>query len=258
MGNGRLDCGRLNDRSVRLGIQQLISQHLYDGVYRLFTSSGFSALRYRAPLLFHPIKITFADIVGWDALKLFEGQSFLVLFISSMLICIPLAFYYQEANKFLNEVGLSNATNKMTIGQISETAFMLAIPLFFRRFGIKTMLFIGMGAWVARYLFFNFGNAGDLVTFLYLGIALHGICYDFFFVTGQIYTEKRAGEGRQVGRAGNDYARHLRCRNVYWILGCRSDYKNTIKQQKVTTGYRFGWCLLGLLSPGDDNLRGIL
>ncbi len=147
-------------------------------------------------------KINFADIVGWDALKLLKDRSFLVFFISSMLICIPLAFYYQEANKFLNEVGLANAASKMTIGQISETVFMLLIPLFFRRFGIKTMLLIGMGAWVARYLFFSFGDAGDLVSFLYLGIALHGICYDFFFVTGQIYTEKRAGEGVKSAAQG--------------------------------------------------------
>lgn len=147
-------------------------------------------------------KINFADIVGWNALKLLKDRSFLVFFISSMLICIPLAFYYQEANKFLNEVGLANAASKMTIGQISETVFMLLIPLFFRRFGIKTMLLIGMGAWVARYLFFSFGDAGDLVSFLYLGIALHGICYDFFFVTGQIYTEKRAGEGAKSAAQG--------------------------------------------------------
>lgn len=147
-------------------------------------------------------KITFADIIGWDALKLLKDRSFLVFFISSMLICIPLAFYYQEANKFLNEVGLANAASKMTIGQVSETVFMLLIPLFFRRFGIKTMLLIGMGAWVARYVFFSFGDADGLVAFLYLGIALHGICYDFFFVTGQIYTEKRAGEGSKSAAQG--------------------------------------------------------
>lgn len=147
-------------------------------------------------------KITIADIVGWEALKLLKDRSFLVFFISSMLICIPLAFYYQEANKYLNEVGLANAAGKMTIGQISETLFMVLIPLFFRRFGIKTMLLIGMGAWVARYLFFSFGDANDLVAFLYIGIALHGICYDFFFVTGQIYTEKRAGEGSKSAAQG--------------------------------------------------------
>lgn len=147
-------------------------------------------------------KITFADIIGWDAIKLLKDRSFLVFFISSMLICIPLAFYYQEANKYLNEVGLANAASKMTIGQISEALFMVLIPLFFRRFGIKTMLLIGMGAWVARYLFFSFGDATDLVSFLYIGIALHGICYDFFFVTGQIYTEKRAGEGSKSAAQG--------------------------------------------------------
>lgn len=147
-------------------------------------------------------KITIADIVGWEALKLLKDRSFLVFFISSMLICIPLAFYYQEANKYLNEVGLANAAGKMTIGQISETLFMVLIPLFFRRFGIKTMLLIGMCAWVARYIFFGFGDANDLVAFLYIGIALHGICYDFFFVTGQIYTEKRAGEGSKSAAQG--------------------------------------------------------
>jgi len=147
-------------------------------------------------------KITIGDIVGWEALKLLKDRSFLVFFISSMLICIPLAFYYQEANKYLNEVGLANAAGKMTIGQISETLFMVLIPLFFRRFGIKTMLLIGMGAWVARYVFFSFGDANDLVAFLYIGIALHGICYDFFFVTGQIYTEKRAGEGSKSAAQG--------------------------------------------------------
>jgi len=147
-------------------------------------------------------KITISDIVGWEALKLLKDRSFLVFFISSMLICIPLAFYYQEANKYLNEVGLANAAGKMTIGQISETLFMVLIPLFFRRFGIKTMLLIGMGAWVARYVFFSFGDANDLVAFLYIGIALHGICYDFFFVTGQIYTEKRAGEGSKSAAQG--------------------------------------------------------
>lgn len=147
-------------------------------------------------------QITIADIVGWEALKLLKDRSFLVFFIASMLICIPLAFYYQEANKYLNEVGLANAAGKMTIGQISETLFMILIPLFFRRFGIKTMLLIGMGAWVARYLFFSFGDANDFVAFLYIGIALHGICYDFFFVTGQIYTEKRAGEGSKSAAQG--------------------------------------------------------
>lgn len=146
--------------------------------------------------------VSISDIIGLEALKLLKDRNFLVFFISSMLICIPLAFYYQEANKFLNEINLANAAGKMTLGQISETLFMILMPFFFRRFGIKTMLLIGMGAWIARYAFFSFGNTESLVSFLYLGILLHGICYDFFFVTGQIYTEKRAGEGTKSAAQG--------------------------------------------------------
>ena len=147
-------------------------------------------------------KLSLSDIAGLGALKLLKDRNFFVFFVSSMLICIPLAFYYQEANKFLNEIDFANAAGKMTLGQLSETVFMLLMPLFFRRFGIKTMLLIGMGAWVLRYVLFSFGNVDSLVSFLYLGILLHGICYDFFFVTGQIYTEKRAGEGIKSAAQG--------------------------------------------------------
>jgi len=147
-------------------------------------------------------KVTFGDIIGLDALKLLKERSFLIFFLSSMLICIPLAFYYQEANKFLNEINLENAASKMTLGQASETLFMILIPFFFTRLGVKKMLLIGMAAWVLRYLLFGFGNTDSLVSFLYLGILLHGICYDFFFVTGQIYTDKRAGEQFKASAQG--------------------------------------------------------
>jgi len=139
-------------------------------------------------------KASFGEIVGLDALGLLKDKNFLIFFLASMLICIPLAFYYQETNIFLNEVGVQNAAGKMTMGQMSETIFLFLMPLFFLRLGVKKMLLIGMLAWVIRYLCFGFGDAGSGVMLLYAGIILHGICYDFFFVTGQIYTDQRAGD----------------------------------------------------------------
>ncbi|MET6989683.1 MFS transporter [Sediminicola arcticus] len=138
-------------------------------------------------------KISISAILGLDALKLLKDRNFLVFFISSILICIPLAFYYQNANPFLSEIGMDNPTGKMTIGQVSEVLFMLLLPYFFKKFGFKKTLIAGMLAWTIRYLLFAYGNAGDLAFMLIIGIALHGICYDFFFVSGQIYTDSKAG-----------------------------------------------------------------
>lgn len=139
-------------------------------------------------------KTSFGEIIGLEAIGLLKNKNFLVFFISSLLICIPLAFYYQHANVFLNELQVSKAAAKMSLGQISETLFMFSMPFFFSRFGVKKMLLFGMAAWVLRYVLFGFGNADSGMWMLYLGIILHGICYDFFFVTGQIYTDKIAGE----------------------------------------------------------------
>jgi nucleoside transporter len=138
-------------------------------------------------------KITVSDILGLEAIGLLKNKNFLVFFVSSILICIPLAFYYQNANPFLSEIGMGNPTAKMAIGQGSEVLFMLLLPVFFIRFGFKKTLIAGMLAWTVRYLLFAYGNAGDLSFMLLLGIALHGICYDFFFVSGQIYTDSKAG-----------------------------------------------------------------
>ena len=137
-------------------------------------------------------KASISEVLGLDALKLMKDRSFAVLFIASMLICIPLSFYYSFANLFLNNIGVENAAGKMTMGQGSEILFLLLMPLFFKRLGYKKMLMIGMFAWGARYLLFMWGNPTELVWMLYGGIILHGICYDFFFVTGQIYVDERA------------------------------------------------------------------
>jgi nucleoside transporter len=132
------------------------------------------------------------DILGLEALRLLANRNFLIFFAASILICIPLAFYYQNANQFLTELRVANATGKQTLGQMSEVLFMLMIPVFLNRFGMKTTLLVGMLAWAVRYTLFAFGNAGDLAALLLLGIALHGVCYDFFFVSGQIYIDSKA------------------------------------------------------------------
>jgi nucleoside transporter len=122
-----------------------------------------------------------------------RDSNFRKFFAASVLICIPLAFYYQNANPFLTEIGTTNPTGKMTIGQMSEVAFMLLLPVFLLRFGIKKTLLLGMLAWAVRYALFAYGGGGNATAMLLIGIALHGICYDFFFVSGQIYTDSKAG-----------------------------------------------------------------
>ena len=137
--------------------------------------------------------ITVGDILGVKALKLLKDRSFFIFVLCSLLISIPLAFYYNFTNLFLNDLDMTGVAGKQSMGQMSEVIFMVLMPWFFIRLGVKKMLLVGMLAWVIRYGLFASGDAGDLVGMLYLGILLHGICYDFFFVTGQIYVDKKAG-----------------------------------------------------------------
>ncbi|HSG68835.1 MAG TPA: MFS transporter [Planctomycetaceae bacterium] len=135
--------------------------------------------------------VSISQLFGMDALKLLKDRSYLVFMISSVLICIPLAFYYQITSRVVEMVDLPIGQT-MSYGQISEVVFMLIMPFFFARLGVKWMLFVGMAAWVTRYALFSLGASSEQQMMILGGIVLHGICYDFFFVTGQIYTDGKA------------------------------------------------------------------
>ena len=149
-------------------------------------------------------KTSFSQIIGKDAFVLFKDRSFVIFFISSVLICIPLSFYYTWANPSLTD-GFKAAfptadpstfriENMMSLGQVSEVLFMLLLPFAYSRFGVKKILVVGLLAWILRFAFFGYGDAASSTWMLYAAILLHGVCYDFFFVSGMIYTDKKAGE----------------------------------------------------------------
>ena len=146
--------------------------------------------------------LTIKEILGADALKLMKNRSFAILSVSALLITLPFAMYHPFTNMYLNEIGVENAAGKMTLAQMSEVLFMLMIPYLFIRLGIKKLLLVGMIAWVLRYLLFMYGNNDSLITFIYIGILLHGVCYDFFYVTAQIYMDKKAPQDLRASVQG--------------------------------------------------------
>lgn len=139
-------------------------------------------------------KPTLAKIIGADAFVMFKDRSFLIFFISSILISIPLSFYYAMVNPSLTDSGMTNVENKMSLGLLSEVLFMLAIPFAMRKFGVKWILVIALIGWIIRFYLFSNGDGGSGIWMLYVAILLHGLCFDFFFVSGMIYTEAKAGE----------------------------------------------------------------
>jgi nucleoside transporter len=136
--------------------------------------------------------VNMRSIIGLDALAMMKDRSFAVFVVASILACIPLTFYYSFTNPFLNEAGVVNAAGKMTLGQMSETALLLAMPIVFRYLSVRNILLVGLAAWGTRYLLLANGDAGGGMWMFYLAIILHGICYDFFFVSGQMYTDQEA------------------------------------------------------------------
>lgn len=166
--------------------------------FRIAASAGLATAVYcltlpHTPPLGDRAPTSVGEALGFDALKLLRVRSFAVFLTGSFLICVPLSFYFSWTNVFLNEVGVTRAASKMTLGQVSDVTFLFLMPSFFRRLGVKRMLLLGMLAWTVRFALFGLYAGGTHRGWLlYAGILLHGLCYDFFFVMGRIYVDRRA------------------------------------------------------------------
>jgi MFS family permease len=194
---------------------------------------------------------TLDSIFPKEAVKLLADRSLAIFALASFLICIPLQFYYAFTNLYLNQTGVINAAGKMTGGQISELLCMLLIPWFFRRLGVKYMLVAGMSAWALRYAFFAFGNPGAGMWMIWAGILLHGICYDFFFVTGQIYIDRKASAALRAAAQGLitfiTYGAGMFVGS--WLSGAVVEhYSTTLASGVVTYQWRSIWLFPGIAS----------
>ncbi len=164
--------------------------------------SAFSLFLPHTPALGKGQPVTFRSVLGLDALVMLKRRPFLVFVLASILACIPLTFYFSFTNAYLNEVGVQNAAGKMTFGQVSEVLAMLLMPLIFRRITVKSILLIGLLSWSVRYGLLASGNAGPGMWMFYAAILLHGVCFDFFFMTGQLYTDQEAPANLRVTAQG--------------------------------------------------------
>jgi nucleoside transporter len=147
--------------------------------------------------------ISAGKLLGLDALKLFKDRSFAIFMISSFLICIPLSFYFTWTGAFLSEMNVADYASKMTLGQVSEVAFLLLLPILLPFLGVKRILLLGMAAWAIRFALFAYFHQQPTATWMVLsGILLHGMCYDFIFVMGRMYVDKAAGESLRASAQG--------------------------------------------------------
>jgi nucleoside transporter len=216
-------------RSFVTGAQpEQTSLPLYSAAIASLVLAAFSLTLPHTPPPARGQVVSARSIIGLDAFQQLGSRPFYVFIASALLICIPLAAYYNFTQLYLEAAKVRNIAATQTLGQMSETLFMFAMPVLFARWGVKRMLLAGMGAWVLRYLLFSFAAPGGVYWMIALGILLHGICYDFFFVTGQIYVDKKStsairgqaqgffvfvtyGVGMLIGAqvAGNVYNRYL-------------------------------------------------